>query len=172
MSSNPLPASLLAPARQVDGTRSSFHSSPARRSLVIKYDIVADLLRERGLDGLGDTGDLLNNVGGNLGDVLGDTTGGIGPGEVHQDFNNFLECANPRASCVESIASIVHKQHNSPLNKAIASFTDVDGPQSAQLPQLEARAAYREYPFVASATALCFFGLNFGEEASRAATQV
>ncbi|OCH94959.1 glycoside hydrolase family 13 and glycosyltransferase family 5 domain-containing protein [Obba rivulosa] len=74
--------------------------------------------------------------------------------EVRQDFGNFLERANrtiardqkhipdpfldpaapsrpfgahSRASSVESIASIVDEKQNSPLNKAIASFTDADG---------------------------------------------
>ncbi|GBE82150.1 Cell wall alpha-1,3-glucan synthase ags1 [Sparassis crispa] len=71
-----------------------------------------------------------------------------------QDFGNFLERANKtiardqkhvpdpfldatapsrpfgahsRVSSVESIASIVDEKQNSPLNKAIASFTDADG---------------------------------------------
>ncbi|KAM5531218.1 hypothetical protein V8D89_015136, partial [Ganoderma adspersum] len=73
--------------------------------------------------------------------------------EVRQDFGNFLERANKtiardqrhapdpfldaaptrpfgshsRVSSVESIASIVDEKQNSPLNKAIASFTDSDG---------------------------------------------
>ncbi|KAI0647127.1 glycoside hydrolase family 13 and glycosyltransferase family 5 protein [Trametes meyenii] len=75
------------------------------------------------------------------------------PGETRQDFGNFLERANKtiardqkhapdpfldtapsrpfgahsRVSSVESIASIVDEKQNSPLNKAIASFTDSDG---------------------------------------------
>ncbi|KAI0341602.1 glycoside hydrolase family 13 and glycosyltransferase family 5 domain-containing protein [Trametopsis cervina] len=73
--------------------------------------------------------------------------------ETAQDYGNFLERANrtiakdqkhvpdpfldaapsrpfgahSRASSVESIASIVDEKQNSPLNKAIASFTDSDG---------------------------------------------
>ncbi|EMD38388.1 bifunctional glycoside hydrolase family 13 glycosyltransferase family 5 protein [Gelatoporia subvermispora B] len=74
-------------------------------------------------------------------------------GDVRQDYGNFLERANrtiardqkhvpdpfldaapsrpfgahSRVSSVESIASIVDEKQNSPLNKAIASFTDADG---------------------------------------------
>ncbi|KZT09456.1 glycosyltransferase family 5 protein [Laetiporus sulphureus 93-53] len=73
--------------------------------------------------------------------------------ESRPDFGNFLERANrtiardqrhvpdpfldaaptrpfgphSRVSSVESIASIVDEKQNSPLNKAIASFTDADG---------------------------------------------
>lgn len=47
--SNVLLASLLASALQADATRSSFHSSHARRSLAIKRDQVSDLLKARGL---------------------------------------------------------------------------------------------------------------------------
>ncbi|PCH38049.1 glycosyltransferase family 5 protein [Wolfiporia cocos MD-104 SS10] len=73
--------------------------------------------------------------------------------ESRQDFGNFLEKANrtiardqkhvpdpfldagpsrpfgahSRVSSVESISSIVDEKQNSPLNKAIASFTDADG---------------------------------------------
>ncbi|THH17817.1 hypothetical protein EW146_g3074 [Bondarzewia mesenterica] len=72
--------------------------------------------------------------------------------EGQPDFNNFLDRANRtiakdqrhapdpfleaptrpfgahnRISSVESIASIVDEKSNSPLNKAIASFTDADG---------------------------------------------
>ncbi|KAI0950602.1 hypothetical protein AcV7_009015 [Taiwanofungus camphoratus] len=76
-----------------------------------------------------------------------------GSPDVRQDFGNFLERANrtiardqkhvpdpfldaaptrpfgvhSRVSSVESIASIVDEKQNSPLNKAIASFTDADG---------------------------------------------
>ncbi|KAH9946048.1 glycoside hydrolase family 13 and glycosyltransferase family 5 protein [Epithele typhae] len=77
------------------------------------------------------------------------------PGEQRQDYGNFLERANKtigrdqrhvpdpfldaspgpsrpfgahsRVSSVESISSIVDEKQNSPLNKAIASFTDSDG---------------------------------------------
>ncbi|CDO74608.1 Glycoside Hydrolase Family 13 / Glycosyltransferase Family 5 protein [Trametes cinnabarina] len=83
------------------------------------------------------------------------------PGETRQDFGNFLERANrtiardqkhtpdpfldpapsrpfgahSRVSSVESIASIVDEKQNSPLNKAIASFTDADGGVASEFVQ-------------------------------------
>ncbi|EJF65933.1 glycoside hydrolase family 13 and glycosyltransferase family 5 protein [Dichomitus squalens] len=83
------------------------------------------------------------------------------PGETRQDFGNFLERANKtiardqkhapdpfldaaptrpfgahsRVSSVESIASIVDEKQNSPLNKAIASFTDSDGGVASEFVQ-------------------------------------
>ncbi|OBZ75598.1 Cell wall alpha-1,3-glucan synthase mok13 [Grifola frondosa] len=82
--------------------------------------------------------------------------------DARQDFGNFLERANrtiardqkhvpdpfldasaptrpfgahSRASSVESIASIVDEKQNSPLNKAIASFTDADGGVASEFVQ-------------------------------------
>ncbi|KAH9981170.1 modular protein with glycoside hydrolase family 13 and glycosyltransferase family 5 domains [Lactifluus volemus] len=93
-----------------------------------------------------------NSISSNMSDAEGDSflsnRGGSGPGE----FGHFLDKANRtiardqkhapdpfleapsrpfgahnRVSSVESIASIVDEKANSPLNKAIASFTDSDG---------------------------------------------
>lgn len=82
--------------------------------------------------------------------------------ETRQDFGNFLDRANrtiardhkhapdpfldasapnrpfgahSRASSVESIASIVTEKQDSPLNKAIASFTDADGGVAGEFSQ-------------------------------------
>ncbi|EIW51684.1 glycoside hydrolase family 13 and glycosyltransferase family 5 domain-containing protein [Trametes versicolor FP-101664 SS1] len=103
----------------------------------------------------GRRGSVSTDISDNEGDYFATTPspGGGTPGETRQDFGNFLERANKtiakdqkhapdpfldpapsrpfgahsRVSSVESIASIVDEKQNSPLNKAIASFTDSDG---------------------------------------------
>ncbi|OSX65248.1 glycosyltransferase family 5 protein [Postia placenta MAD-698-R-SB12] len=96
-------------------------------------------------------GSFSTDISENEGDYFSQPSGNA---ETSQDFGNFLERANrtiardqrhvpdpfldaaapnrpfgahSRISSVESIASIVDEKQNSPLNKAIASFTDADG---------------------------------------------
>ncbi|KAN0123743.1 glycosyltransferase [Russula decolorans] len=92
------------------------------------------------------------SVNSNLSDAEGDSFSQNGANTGQPEFGNFLDKANrtiakdqkhapdpfldapnrpfgdhSRVSSVESIASIVDEKSNSPLNKAIASFTDADG---------------------------------------------
>ncbi|KZT26358.1 glycosyltransferase family 5 protein [Neolentinus lepideus HHB14362 ss-1] len=104
---------------------------------------------------LGDSrrGSFSTDVSDNEGDYF-THSGSETPREERQEYANFLDKANrtiakdqrhvpdpfldtapptrpfgahSRVSSVESIASIVDEKQNSPLNKAIASFTDADG---------------------------------------------
>ncbi|THG99779.1 hypothetical protein EW026_g2645 [Hermanssonia centrifuga] len=98
----------------------------------------------------GRRGSFSTDVSDNEGDYFTENRGST---DTRQEFGNFLERANrtiakdqkhmpdpfldaaptrpfgahSRVSSVESIASIVDEKANSPLNKAIASFTDSDG---------------------------------------------
>ncbi|KAI0306448.1 modular protein with glycoside hydrolase family 13 and glycosyltransferase family 5 domains [Multifurca ochricompacta] len=92
------------------------------------------------------------SISSNASDVEGDHFSQSRGGNGQPEFGNFLDKANrtiardqrhapdpfleapsrpfgahSRVSSVESIASIVDEKANSPLNKAIASFTDADG---------------------------------------------
>ncbi|KAF8274895.1 modular protein with glycoside hydrolase family 13 and glycosyltransferase family 5 domains [Lactarius quietus] len=93
-----------------------------------------------------------NSISSNASDTEGDYAPQSRGGQGQPEFGNFLDKANrtiardqkhapdpfleapsrpfgshSRVSSVESIASIVDEKANSPLNKAIASFTDADG---------------------------------------------
>ncbi|KAI0748206.1 glycoside hydrolase family 13 and glycosyltransferase family 5 domain-containing protein [Daedaleopsis nitida] len=105
----------------------------------------------------GRRGSVSTDVSDNEGDYFSNDHGRA---SVRQEFGNFLERANKtigrdqrhapdpfleapsrpfgahsRASSVESIASIVDEKQNSPLNKAIASFTDADGGVASEFVQ-------------------------------------
>ena len=141
--SNVLLASLLACALQADATRSSFHSSHARRSLAIKRDLVADLLRERG-----------------LGDVLGECS-------VIASLFALVCLAFVLPSCPNALSPLLSvsprwpailppRRRYSVRQVFPAPFSVVQTPRRAVvLPPLLLISARRGRPFVATPSAGC-----------------
>ena len=139
--SNVLLASLLACALQADATRSSFHSSHARRSLAIKRDLVADLLRERGL------GDVLGECS-----VIASLFALVCPAFV---LPSSLNALSPLPSVSPRWPAILPPRRRYSVRQVFpAPFSVVQTPRRAVvLPPLLLISARRGRPFVATPSA-------------------